>query len=225
MPEWTSDPELFQLIRTELFTAVVGDICDEIGLGDRFLPPAIRPLGGSIATIMAGRAMPVIERDVDPPAPGEHSFGLMFEALDSLQDDEIYLSAGATRPYALFGELMSITAMKRGAAGVVCEGNVRDTKAILALGFPVFCHGSYALDQRGRGTVTAYRKRVRVGHLEIAPGDILVGDTDGVIAVPRSAEEQVFTKALNKARTENRIKEALEQGSSATDAFRNFGMF
>src|SRR5215813_9460878 len=101
MPEWTSDPELFQLIRTELFTAVVGDICDEIGLGDRFLPPAIRPLGGGIASIMAGRAMPVIEQDVDPPVPGKHSFGLMFEALDSLQADEIYLSAGATRPYAL----------------------------------------------------------------------------------------------------------------------------
>jgi regulator of RNase E activity RraA len=223
MTDWTSEIELFQLIRAELFTAVIGDICDDIGLGDRFLPPAIRPLGARTAGVMAGRAMPVVEQDID--SPGADSFGLMFEALDSLQPDEIYLSVGATRPYALFGELMSITAMKRGAAGAVCEGNVRDTESILSLGFPVFCHGSYALDQRGRGIVTAYRVPVRVGALEISPGDILMGDTDGVIAVPRSAEEQVFTLALAKARTEDRIKEALEQGSSATDAFRNFGMF
>ena len=143
MAEWNSDHDLFQLIRAELFTAVVGDVCDEIGLGDRFLPPTIRPLGGRIATVMAGRAMPVVEQDVEVNAPGASQFGFMFEALDSLQADEIYLSAGATRPYALFGELMSITAMKRGAAGVVCDGNVRDTEKILELGFPVFCHGSW----------------------------------------------------------------------------------
>jgi regulator of RNase E activity RraA len=102
---------------------------------------------------------------------------------------------------------------------------VRDTEKILELGFPMFCHGSYALDQRGRGIVTAYRVPVRVGGVEILPGDILVGDTDGVIAVPRNAEERVFSLALTKARTENHIKEALEQGSSATDAFRRFGIF
>jgi 4-hydroxy-4-methyl-2-oxoglutarate aldolase len=220
---WTSDSELFRLIRAELFTAVIGDICDEIGLGARFLPPAIRPLGGRLSGVMAGRAMPVLEQDIDTPE--QIAFGVMFEALDSLRADEIYLSVGATRPYALFGELMSITAMKRGAAGVVCDGNVRDTESILALGFPIFCHGSYALDQRGRGVVTAYRVPVRLGSLEIAPGDILVGDTDGVIAVPRGAEEEVFAKALTKARTENRIKDALEQGSTATDAFRKFGTF
>jgi regulator of RNase E activity RraA len=223
MPDWNSDTELLQLIRAELFTAVIGDICDDIGLRDCFLPPAIRPLAGRISKVMAGRAMPVVEQDID--SPDADSFGLMFEALDSLQPDEIYLSVGATRPYALFGELMSITAMKRGAAGAVCDGNIRDTESILSLGFPVFCHGSYSLDQRGRGIVTAYRVPVRIGTLEISPGDILVGDTDGVIAVPRTAEEQVFTQALAKARTENRIKEALEQGSSATEAFRNFGMF
>src|SRR5581483_1286303 len=214
MAEWTSDDDLFRLIRAELFTAVIGDVCDDLGLRDRFLPPEIRPLGGRASAVLAGRAMPVIEQDIDEPPPGEKSFGLMFEALDSLGRNEIYLGTGATRPYALFGELMSITAMKRGAAGVVCDGNVRDTEKILELGFPLFCRGSYALDQRGRGVVTAYRVPVRIGTLDVSPRDILVGDTDGVIAVPRVYEEQVFTMALSKARTENRIKDALEQGSS-----------
>ena len=103
----------------ELFTAVVGDVCDDIGLRGRFLPPHILPLGGRLASVMAGRAMPVLEQDVNvEPADGSQ-FGRMLEALDSLRPDEIYVSIGATRPYALFGELMSIAAMKRGAAGVV----------------------------------------------------------------------------------------------------------
>jgi regulator of RNase E activity RraA len=225
MPEWNSDRELFELIRTELFTAVVGDVCDDIGLRDRFLPPHILPLGGRLQSVMAGRAMPVLEQDVDvEPADGSQ-FGLMLQALDSLQADEIYVSIGATRPYALFGELMSIAAMKRGAAGVVCDGNVRDTEKILELGFPVFCRGSYALDQRGRGVVTDYRKPVRLGELLISPGDILVGDTDGVISIPNEAAVEVFSQSLEKARKETGVKAALEQGVSASQAFQRFGVF
>src|SRR5438105_6127296 len=199
MPEWNSDRDLFQLIRRELFTAVVGDVCDDLGLRDRFLPPLITPLGGRLPAVMAGRAMPVLEQDLDGEPANDSQFGLMFEALDSLQMDEIYVSIGATRPYALFGELMSITAMKRGAAGVVCDGNVRDTEKILELGLPVFCRGSYALDQRGRGLVVDYRVPVQLGDLRISPGDILVGDTDGVIAIPNVAADEVFSLALEKA--------------------------
>jgi regulator of RNase E activity RraA len=115
--------------------------------------------------------------------------------------------------------------MKRGAAGVVCHGNVRDTEKILELGFPVFCHSSYALDQKGRGTVLDYRVPVAVDGLWIRPGDILVGDTDGVICVPREAEAEVFSLALKQARTENSIKTALEAGMSSSEAFRSFGIF
>ena len=225
MPEWKSDQELFGLIRGELFTAVVGDVCDEIGMRDRFLPPEIKPLGGRARGVMAGRAMPVLELDLTPEHNNGEPFGRMFEALDSLAADEVYLSAGSTQPYALFGELMSIAAMKRGAAGVVCHGNVRDTEKILELVFPVFCHGSYALDQKGRGTVLDYRVAVSVAGLWIRPGDILVGDTDGVISVPREAEEEIFSLALAKARTETSIKSALEAGMSASKAFQSFGMF
>jgi regulator of RNase E activity RraA len=225
MPEWNSDRELLQLIRAELFTAVVGDVCDDINLRGRFLPPNIKPLGGRISTVLAGRAMPVLEQDVESEPADGSQFGLMLQALDSLQPDEIYVSVGATKPYALFGELMSIAAMKCGAAGVVCDGNVRDTEKILELGFPVFCRGSYSLDQRGRGMVVDFRGPVQLGEVRISSGDFLIGDTDGVISIPAEAAEEVFSLALEKARKENGVKAALEQGVSATQAFHCFGVF
>src|SRR5207237_10429745 len=88
MPEWNSDRQLLQLIRRELFTAVVGDVCDDLGLRDRFLPPLITPLGGRLPAVMAGRAMPVLEQDLDGEPANDSQFGLMFKALDSLQMDE-----------------------------------------------------------------------------------------------------------------------------------------
>jgi 4-hydroxy-4-methyl-2-oxoglutarate aldolase len=115
--------------------------------------------------------------------------------------------------------------MKLGGAGVVCDGNVRDTEKILELKFPVFCKGSYALDQRGRGIVADFRTAVQLNGLLITPGDILVGDTDGVICVPKEAAAEVFSLALEKVRKEDGVKAALEQGKSASQAFYDFGVF
>src|SRR5689334_9311243 len=108
---WTSDEELFTLARRELFTAVVGDTMDKVGLRRQFLPPQIRPLRSDMVAI--GRAMTVLEADffdADPVASrsalAAAPFGLMFDALDDLQPDEIYVCTGASPRYALWGELM-----------------------------------------------------------------------------------------------------------------------
>ncbi len=222
--EWQSDTELIALIRKELFTAVIGDTCDELGLRNQFLPASLRSLGCSPVHLLAGRAMPVLEICISgEPDPGQ-PFGLMLEALDALQPNEVYVAAGVAPAFALFGELMSIAAMRRGATGAVCDGYVRDTEKILTLGFPVYCRGSYARDQRYRGIVQAYRIPVEIGGIRVNPDDVIVGDADGVIVIPRAVEEEVFSKALSTARQEKRAKSALEQGMSANEAFSRFGI-
>jgi regulator of RNase E activity RraA len=226
---WSGDDELFALARRELFTAVVGDIMDKLGFQRQFLPPQLRPLRDDMVAI--GRAMTVLEADVFTPQSesGNHGllakpFGLMLEALDDLKRNEIYVCSGASPTYALWGELMSTRAVKLGAAAAVLNGYTRDTRGILALNFPTFAWGSYAQDQAPRGKVIDFRVPLQVGDARVEPGDIIFGDIDGVCAVPRRVEREVFTKALEKARGEKRVKRAIESGMSSREAFDRFGI-
>jgi regulator of RNase E activity RraA len=217
---WQDDAELFATARASLFTAVVGDIMDKMGLVHQFLPPEIRPLRDDM--VMIGRAMPVLGHDVDrwPEKP----FGVMLEALDDLKRDEVYVVSGGSTPYAMWGELMSTRAMKLGAAGAVMSGYSRDTPGILRLGFPTFSIGRYAQDQGPRGEVVDFRVPVQIGNVRLEPGDIIFGDVDGVVAVPRAAEEEVFRRALDKVEKENMVRTAIENGMSTVTAFATYGV-
>ncbi len=226
---WTEDSELFALCRNELFTAVVGDVMDKLGLLKQFLPAKIQPLREDMVTV--GRAMTVLEADVFAEAsPGSANpllskpFGLMLEALDDLKPDEIYICTGSSPSYALWGELMSTRAMKLGAAGAVVDGYSRDTTGILSLNFPTFSYGRYAQDQGPRGKVIDFRVPLEIGGVRVNPGDIVFGDIDGVCIVPREAEEEVIAKALEKARGEKLVRKAIEDGMSAREAFDRFGI-
>ena len=229
MKLWKSDEELFALAKQELFTAVVGDVMDKMGLLHQFLPPRLQPLRDDMVTI--GRAMPVLEADVFTEAVTNSNnpimakpFGLMLEALDDLKPNEIYVCTGGSPRYALWGELMSTRAMKLGAAGAVVDGYSRDTFGILQLGFPVFSSGRYAQDQGPRGKVLDFRVPLEIEGVRINPGDIIFGDIDGVIVIPQEAEEEAFTKAVEKARGEKLVQKAIQDGMSACEAFATFGI-
>ena len=119
----------------------------------------------------------------------------MFEALDALQANEVYICTGSSPTYALWGELMSTRALKLGAAGAVLDGYRRDTRGILKLGFPTFSFGSYAQDQRVRGRVIDYRCPIQFANgVVVQPGDIVFGDIDGVVIIPRDQEERFLRR-------------------------------
>ncbi len=229
MESWKSDEELFSIARGELFPAVVGDVMDKMGLLHQFLPPSILPLRHDM--VVLGRAMPVLEADVFTEAGSgdrhevmARPFGLMLRALDDLQPNEVYICTGASPRYALWGELMSTRAMRLGAVGAVVDGCSRDTTGILQLGFPVFSHGGYAQDQGPRGKVIDFRTTLEIGTVRVNPGDIVFGDRDGVCVIPREAEDEAFRGALEKVRGEQLVRQALEAGESASDAFARFGI-
>lgn len=226
---WNSDEDLFALARKELFTCVVGDVMDKLGLQHQFLPPQIKPLRDDMVVI--GRAMPVLSVDVfEEKVAGsanplmEKSFGLLFEALDNLKPGEVYVSTGPSPRAAMWGELMSIRALKLGAAGAVANGYTRDTHGICRLNFPTFSRGRFGQDAAPRCKTVDYRVAIEIGQVRVRPGDIVFGDLDGVLVVPREAEAEVFTLATEKARGEKHVKNALEQGMSATEAFTKFGI-
>ncbi len=224
-----SDGELFDLMRRYLFSAVVGDVLDAMGLQRQFLPPAIQPLQDDMVVI--GRAMPVLEADffVDTVAAGvgelsAKPFGLMLEALDDLKPGEVYLASGGSPRYAVWGELMSTRARRLGAAGAVLNGYSRDTRGILRLGFPTFSWGRYAQDQGVRGKVVDYRVPLEIGGVRVAPGDIIFGDLDGVVVVPKAAAPEAISRALEKVQRENKVRTAIEAGMSTRDAFDTYGV-
>lgn len=223
------DQELFELLRRDLYTAVIGDVMDTMGLLHQFLPPEIRPLRDDMVVI--GRAMPVLQADFfaqeEPRGQTPLStrpFGVMLEALDDLKPGEIYLATGGSASYAVWGELMTTRAQRLGAAGVVLNSYTRDTSAILALNFPTFARGSYAQDQGPRGKAVDFRVAVEIGGVRIAPGDLIFGDVDGVLVIPQAAAEEAIQRALEKVRGEHMVRDAIEQGMSASEAFARYGV-
>ena len=229
MALWQSDEELFALARNELFPAVVGDVMDKLGLLHQFLPPQIKPLASGMVVI--GRAMTVLEADLTDDSPHDSAakapskpFGLMFHALDSMQPQEVYVCTGASPTYALWGGLMSVRAGFLGAAGAVVNGYSRDTEEIQSLNFPTFSFGGYAQDQSPRGWVVDYRSPIELAGVKVDPGDIVFGDIDGVCIIPQQAERDIFSAALEKARGEQHVREALESGMGTVEAFESFGI-
>jgi 4-hydroxy-4-methyl-2-oxoglutarate aldolase len=226
---WHDDDELFALMRAKLFPALVGDILDTMGLLKQFLSPTIRPLRPDM--VVVGRAMTVLEANwpagAEPAgqtAIGRQPFGLLFEALDGLKANEVYVATGCAPQFALWGGLMTTRAKHLQAAGAVLDGYSRDTPEVLTSGLPVFSLGGYAQDQGARGKVVDYRVAVEINGVRIAPGDIVFGDLDGVLVIPRAAEEEAIRRALDKAGAENQVRQAIEGGMSTVDAFRTFGV-
>ena len=229
MALWSSDDDLFTIAERELFTCVVGDVMDKLDLVHQFLPPQIQPLRQDM--ILIGRAMPVLSGDVFEESIKDTAnnlsakpFGLMLEALDDLKRNEVYVNTGSSPRNALWGELMSTRARMLGARGAIVNGYVRDTRAILHLNFPTFGFGSYGQDAAPRYKVYDFRVPIEIGNVRIRPGDILFGDIDGVLVVPKEVETEIFMRALEKARGEKTVKKDLEAGSSAVDAFTRHGI-
>jgi regulator of RNase E activity RraA len=220
MPEWNNDRELFALMRSTLYTPVVGDLLDRVGNFHTFLPQRIQPLRPDMK--VAGRAMPVLQGDVF--GPQSDPFGRMTEALDALRDNEIYIATGTALRCANWGEIMTATAKTRGAAGAVVNGYHRDTPKVLEQEWPVFSRGAYGQDSGPRMKVLDFGCRIEIGAVVIEAGDIIFGDVDGVLVIPKRLEEEIITGALEKARTEKVVRHEIEAGMSCTDAFRKYGV-
>lgn len=220
MAEWKSDAELFSLCARELYTPVVGDILDDLGFTRQFLPQPIQPLREE--TKLAGRAMPVVMIDVY--GKQKKPFGLLTEALDQLQDGEIYLASGGEMRCAYWGEILTATAKKRGALGAVVNGFHRDTPKVLEQNWPVFSRGRFAQDSSVRTQVVDYRCPIEVGQVAVQPGDLVFGDLDGVVVVPAKVEAEAIERALAKARGEKLVRKEIESGMSSTAAFKKYGI-
>jgi regulator of RNase E activity RraA len=209
--------------RHRLPTAVLSDTLDSLELRGQAMRPHIRPLDLSID--MAGRARTGLYMPVYHVQPGLNPYELEIRLIDELQPDEIVvLACGDSGRIAPWGELLTTACLARKAAGCVTDGLVRDIRQITQMRFPVFHGGVGPLDSKGRGRVMEIEVPVMCGGVLVRPQDVVVGDADGVVVIPREVEEQVVALAIEKVTGENNTREALRQGESLASVFQRFGI-
>jgi 4-hydroxy-4-methyl-2-oxoglutarate aldolase len=221
MPEFATDRDMFDLMAQKLAASVISDILDALGFRDQVMRATIRPLYPE--ALVVGRAMPVLYAEVfEVP---EKPYQMEIEVVDGLKPDDVLVAyAPATAKAALWGGLLSTAAKARGARGVVIEGMTRDVKQITNMAFPVFASGVSPLDAKGRLRVFAYRCAIECGGVLVEPGDIIFGDTDGVVVIPQDVAMETITEALKKLAAEHFSGEELKQGTLLRDVYAKHGV-
>lgn len=206
-----------------LYTGAVADILDELGYRNQCLPAAIRPLenrmkvAGPVFTIR-GRAMPPGER----PDPRLRQMDM----LDAIfPGSVIVIDPGDDSRAAHWGELMSNTALQKGAKGCVINGGLRDSTQILELGFPVFRVFHSPLTAAVRWEITDFGAPMAIGGVDIMPGDYILGDIDGVLILPAAVVEKVIGMTEEVCRKETIVREELQKGGSIRQLFDKYRVF
>jgi regulator of RNase E activity RraA len=221
LPSFADESSCFDWAATQLYSAVLSDACDALGHRDRALGSDIRPLDES--RVLVGRAKTVVWAPIfHVPS---HPYDKEIAAVDSLRPGEVFVMAvGRSAAIVPWGELLTTATLARGGRGAVLDGLVRDSSRIRALGLPVFCVGCRPLDSCGRGLVVDYDVPIVLDGVAISPGDLVFGDADGVVFVPRSIETLVLERAWNKVGGENVTRQALQEGQLLTDVYEKYGI-
>ena len=210
-------------VKDKLFCALLSDVMDALGTWNQAMPPRIRPLDESL--VMVGRARTALFADQYHVKEGENPYELEIQLIDSLQPGEIpCFSCGATGRIAPWGELLSTASKARGAAGALMDGLTRDIRAIRAMQFPVFAGGIGPLDSKGRGKIMALDVPIECAGVPVAPGDLIFGDADGVVVIPKAHEKRVLDLAFEKISGERNTLADLQRGDKLADVFARYGI-
>jgi len=205
-----------------IYTAALADILDARGYHAQTLPVSIRPLEPGMT--LAGQAFTVRGRPADV-ASYDAALRNVLRMLGEVPAGQVAVYACEQDVSAHLGEL-SVTSLKaRGVAGCVLDGGCRDVRFILDEGFPVFCRYVTPEDSTWRWKLEATQVSITIGDVRIEPGDWLVGDDDGVVAVPHGIAESVLGEAEQKAATESEIRIAVREGMLPLEAYERFGKF
>lgn len=202
-------------------TPMVNDVLREMELLYQTLPPQIAPIrdnmkvAGIAFTIKGSKNLDIqdemIQRAQILEAIPENSV----IAWDTNGDDES----------AQWGEIMTMASKKRGCRGAVVDGGVRDTNKVLEQDFPVFCKYRSSNGMMGRFRTIGYQIPVMIGNVQIYPGDIVFGDIDGCIVIPRNIAIEVLEKAEAIRDNEIEIKQMVKNGMKPTEIVKNGGYF
>ena len=199
----------------KLDCATLSDAMDKLGIEG--VCRGIKPRDHSFR--MAGRAFTVRYGPADPVAPGT-----VGDFLDDLAPGTVVvLDNGGREDCTVWGDIMTQLAHTKGIAGTVIDGPCRDVHLCLALGYPVYSRSYSMKTGKDRVQVDATEVPVSIGGARVRPGDILVGNADGVVVIPREREDEILDIAEGIEAAETMIREAVAGGMSLREAREQMG--
>ncbi|SEB24868.1 Regulator of RNase E activity RraA [Variovorax sp. YR216] len=206
-----TDPNVARAARFD--TATLSDALDKLGIAGQCY--RIKPRDNGFR--MAGRAWTLLYGPAGNPA------GTVGDYIDDVPPGSvIVLDNGGRDNATVWGDILTEIAHRRGIAGTVIDGVCRDTYLCRELGYAVFSKDHWMRTGKDRVQVEATGVPVNIGDARVAPGDIVVGDADGVIVIPKAHEEKVLETAETIEAAEQRIREAVRGGMRLDEARRQF---
>lgn len=196
---------------------------------DRKLVESFRGLGAATVYEAAGRVGSV-HPAIKPLAKGVRILGpavtvlchprdnlMLHKALQIAQPGDVLVaSTGGYSDAGYWGGLMATSAMARKLGGLAIDGCVRDSEEMIAMGFPVFCRGTCM-----RGTTKAVLGTVNLpilfGEVVVTPGDLVLGDDDGIVIVAQKDLEKVLAASRKRVENEEQKSAALKAGTSSIE--------
>jgi len=215
-----SDKELLQRFE-KLYTGAINDALREACLLEQALPGRIKPLR-EYKTI-AGFAF-TVKSAPNVKITGEMEFRT--QMLDDMSEDHFVVwDTSRDDKATLWGGVMTATAKRKKIKAACIDGGIRDTHQILKAEFPIFYEYRISNGSLGRCLITHYQIPIKIGDVDIKPGDIIVGDIDGIVVVPRDIAYNILIRAEQFLVNENEIFDWVHQGDTIQDITAKGGYF
>lgn len=203
-----------------MYSGILSDVLDEIGYRNQTIGRKYKPLKDE--TVIFGPAFTSIATVVY--SMPEDPLTAQCKIVDQLGEDEIYvLATRGDYNCAVFGELFATAVLARKGAGVLLDGLARDIKQIKEMDFPLFYVGSDPRTSKGRTEINEHQIPVVIDGVTINPGDIIFGDIDGVVVVPKNIAREVFEKGIEIIEKEDKVREGLLEGKSLESVYKEIG--
>jgi regulator of RNase E activity RraA len=197
-----------------LATSGISDALDRLGITGQLL--GIQPLDSD--STIAGRAFTGVYHPVDVTG------GTVGDYIDEVAPGEVVVLDNRGRTdVTVWGDILTLTASRRGVAGTVIDGVCRDVARSRELRYPMFSRGRYMRTGKDRVQLAGIQVPVTVSQVRVRPGDIVIGDGDGVVVVPSEREREVLDLVLEIEMAEERIRGQVTSGARLADARQQLG--
>lgn len=214
-----------------LYTALIYDSMEAIGLHGRSLKPGIGPIDHALDSYghkVAGPAFTT--RRMTTPNTDAKVHNIRLGQMKSMCKGCVYVSdVQGNRNCGQFGEITATAMRAAGCVGAVVDGSTRDSDYLIAMGFPTFVRWRSPVEGYGRSMTVDYMIPIYVdgvdGMLRIDPGDYIFGDGDGVVVVPRDKIFPVLKQAEEWFDSEKKSRRAMADGMDPFEVYNTYGRF